>query len=512
MVLLRRMLPRRRRSRVVLLVIAGASLIAGVSWASRTMPVPDPPIESLAKIQERQRAADRAGETAEVPAGETETASQQSGAGKIPEPARVPDVPLAWRRIAEQAAAWPAATQPLAVGETAPLPTVPASRMRDTLGLNIDVWRTEYGYRDFGPVLAKAVELNLRHARVGMQASGTHGLARMQQLGRIGVRLDVTMGDALGRYDSQPYAKLADRLRQTVLPYVDSVEGTNEPDLAKQAGWETAARDHQRKIVATVEARRGRPIGVIAPSLGRIANLAILGDYAGLADAGNAHAYSSAGEPSGAIDQWRAGLEVQLPGGPIVITEAGFQTDLRQTKYHTPLPEQIAAAYTPRILLEAMRRGIPQVYLYEMIDRWNDPFGVDTSAHFGLLTHDLRPKPAWTSLVRLQNALLDGGRPDRDVQPLAARVVRGPADLRMLAFRRRDGSASLALWRAVSQWDELAVTPRRVARSAVQVTVGGELAGALSTDVVSGKRDRLSDGSTIRLRLGGSPVVVTGIR
>ncbi len=331
--------------------------------------------------------------------------------------------------------------------------------MRDTLGLNIDLWRTQDGYQDFAPVLAKVTELRLRHARVGMQSTGEHGLARMQQLGRIGVRLGVVMGDAFGRYNTAPFSTLDERLHETVMPYVDSVEGTNEPDLANRPDWSARAKGHQGSVVQSVVAERGEPVAVVAPSLGRIANVPEFGSYTGLADAANAHAYSSAGEPSVPLDQWAQALQTQLPGGPVVVTEAGFQTDVGQTKYHTPLPAEIAAAYTPRILLEAIRRGMPRVYLYEMIDRWGDPFGVDTAAHFGLLNADLRPKPAWTALVRLQRALLDGGAPDRDVTPLRATVVNGPADLRVLAFRRTDGTATMALWRAVSQWDNQTLVP-----------------------------------------------------
>ncbi|MBJ7471797.1 MAG: hypothetical protein JHD16_10875, partial [Solirubrobacteraceae bacterium] len=152
-------------------------------------------------------------------------------------------------------------------------------------------------------------------------------------------------------------------------------------------------------------------------------------------------------------------------------------------------------------------------YLYEMIDRWADPFGVDTAAHFGLLEHDLKPKPAWTALVRLQRALLDGGAPDRAVAPLRATVAAGPADLRVLAFRRRDGTTTLALWRAVSQWDNQTLVETPAAPAAVRLQLsGGEAGGALSTDVVSGKRKRLPEGQEIALELTGSPVLVSGLR
>ncbi len=423
----------------------------------------------------------------------------------------VPDVPLAWRRIAQQAAAWPAPSAP-SIGAQVELPTLPASRVRDAIGANVDLWRTEYGYADFGKVLRRVRELHLRHARVGMQSGATHGLTRMQQLGRAGVRLNVVMGDAYGRFGTAPYDELARRLRQTVLPYVDAVEGTNEADLTRRADWSQVARRHQELVTETVRGIRGRPIGVIAPSVGRMASVPVLGDVAGLADAANAHAYASGGEPGAALERWLRATEPQVPGGPIVVTETGFQTDVRQRKYHTPTSPKAAAVYVPRTILEALRRGVPQVYLYELVDRWNDPFGIDTSAHFGLLEHDLTPKPAWSSLVRLQRALLDNGRPDRRVAPLRATVLEAPDDLRILAFRRRDGAAALTVWRTVPVWDEVAGSDLDVPAQPVRIAVPAEVRDALATDLVTGARTRLPAGRTITLRVGAGPVTVTGLR
>lgn len=420
-------------------------------------------------------------------------------------------MPLAWRRIAQQAAAWPAPSAP-AIGRAIELPTLPASRVRDAIGANVDLWRTEYGYADFRKVLRRVRELRLRHARVGMQSGAAHGLTRMQQLGRAGVRLDVVMGDAYGRFGTAPYDDLARRLRQSVLPYVDAVEGTNEADLTRRADWPQVARAHQAQVVATVQAARGRPVGVIAPSVGRLNSVASLGDVGQLADAANAHAYASGGEPGAALTNWLRAVQPEVPGGPVVVTEAGFQTDVRQRKYHTPTSPEAAAAYVPRTILEALRRGVPQVYLYELIDRWDDPFGIDTAAHFGLLEHDLTPKPAWSSLLRLQRALLDNGRPDRRVVPLQATVLEAPDDLRLLAFRRRDGSAALALWRTVPVWDEVAGAELDVPARTVRVTVPADVGGALATDVVTGARTRLAGGRTVEVRVGGGPVVVTGLR
>lgn len=496
---------RRRSVRAGLAAVAVLALLVGLGVAGQPgRPAPDGPVRTTGEL--------RAAPPSAAPSA-TEGEAARGASRRVPAAATVTDVPRSWRRIAAQARDWPAATSPPVLGEDVALPTVPASRVRDTIGLNIDVWRTEYGYRDFARVLPKVTELRLRHARLNMEAKGEHGIARMQQLGRIGVRLDVIMGDALGRYNTTPFSELRRRVADHVLPYVDSVEGTNEPDLSKQPGWEAAARGHQGAIALAARGVRGRPVAVVAPSVGRIANTTALGGFDGLADAANAHAYSSAGEPSAPLDEWTQALAGQVPGGrPIVVTEAGFQTDLGQTKYHTPLPEEIAARYTPRIILEAIRRGMPRVYLYEMIDRWNDPFGVDTAAHFGLLHHDLEPKPAWTALVRLQRALLDGGAPDRAVAAVRARVLEGPADLRVLAFRRRDGTTSLALWRAVPEWDNVALAETPAAPAPVRVELPTEVGGGLATDVASGRRTRLPAGKTLTLALAGSPVVVTGLR
>ena len=155
---------------------------------------------------------------------------------------------------------------------------------------------------------------------------------------------------------------------------------------------------------------------------------------------------------------------------------------------------------------------MPQVYLYELADRWDDPFGIDAAAHFGLLHHDLTPKPAWTSLVRLQRTLLDGGRPDVAAAPVRATVEEGPDDLRVLAFRRSDGTVALALWRSVSLWNGQTGEDVPVSATPVRVKLAAETEGALLTDVVSGERRRLGAGQQVSVSLEGAPVIVTGLR
>ncbi len=326
--------------RALLLVLAIGTAALGGAWATRSGD--DRPAE-IVELGDGGGGATTPGST--PASGERRREADEA--------TRVRDVPRAWQRIHDQAEAWPTPGAAPVTGTPVDLPSVPAARIRDAIGVNVDLWRTEWGYRDFDDILRRVRELNLRHARVNIQSRATFGLTRMQQLGRAGVRLDVIMGDAYGRYDTAPFSELARRLDASVLPYVDAVEGTNEPDLAGQDDWVQVARDHQRQILDAVAAERGQPVGVIAPSVGRFTSIGPLGDVRRIADAGNAHAYASGEEPGVALDQWLAALKDQNPGGPMIVTEAGFQTDTRQRKGHTPTSEGAAAAYVPRTILEA---------------------------------------------------------------------------------------------------------------------------------------------------------------
>jgi len=386
---------------------------------------------------------------------------------------------------------------------------VAASTLRDTLGVNVDLWRNQYAWSDFPAVLRKIRKLRLGHARVLLQAKARGGIPRLKELGRAGVQLDLEMGDALGRYDTAPFSALATRLRK-LAPSVESVEGTNELDLTGPADWATVAKNYQRQVQASVPDPAQRRIGVVAPSVGRLANYAPAGSYAGLADASNAHAYADGDPPEAALAQWtRQAAQSELPGAPQIVTEAGYQTDLSVTRGSLPVPELVAGEYLPRLILEAIRRGVPRVYLYELVDRWPDPFNVDVAAHFGLLGADLREKPGFKSLVRLQNAL--AGAAGGPAAPLRASIVSAPPDLRLLAFRQRSGRAVLALWRPVSLWNAQTQTAVAAPPQAVTIKLAEPLRGASALALGAGKRTPLRGGRTLKLAVGGDAILVEGI-
>ncbi len=488
------------------MLLCVALVLAGVAaWQRRGHHAAGPAPQPVTAAQ-----ADAAAQAA---AGEAGTAGAGSGRGRgVPAAAPVPDVPAAWRRIARTAATWPAPDAAPVIGAAVDLPTVPASRMRDVIGVNIDVWRNEAAYARWPELLGLVRALHLRHARVNMQSRGGYGLTRMQQLGRAGVRLDVIMGDAFGRYGTAPYAALATNLRQSVLPYVDAVEGTNEPDLTRRPDWPQRTRAHQDQILRTAEPDRGRPIGVIAPSVGRLTSVAQLGDVRGQADAANAHAYASGGEPGGSLAQWLAAMRVEAPEGPTIVTEAGFQTDVGQRKYHTPTSPQAAAAYVPRTILEAIRRGVPQVYLYELADR-----GATPSA-------STRQRTSGCSGMTSRPSLLDRARPAtaRAARRRPSRPCRrtGHGDGATRAGRsaharlpQTDGPCPSPSGVSAPVWDGAAARAITVDAEEVRIALDARTAGALETDVVSGARRRLSgaDG-TVAVALAGNPVIVTGLR
>lgn len=373
------------------------------------------------------------------------------------------------------------------------LTTAPSRRAADSVGLNLDTWSRSGAYTpERWPRLREAVrQLGVRSARVDVHlVSGDWGTQRQIQLGQDGVRLDVQLGDAFGRYSAGPFDAVYDVFQRSLLPYAEAVEGTNEPDLAGDPQWAIPALAHQRALVAALAATPGAErLAVYAPSTARPNNQQWYGDLTGLADYANAHAYSGGRVGSFGLDLFNPPAAARLPGGPLVVTEAGWQTEPTGVFSQPGVSEAVAARYLPKLILEAARRGIPRTYLFDLVDRFEDPKLEKIQAHFGLLRTDGSPKPAFGAVARLMAELRD---PRGDAKGSSAALAvrpRGqlPADLRMVALRSSDQSVVLALWRERSLWDITTGTPVAVPRVRVRLELGERFALARLRTIAGGR-------------------------
>ena len=405
-------------------------------------------------------------------------------------------------------------------------PVTPAAAFTGSVGVNVhwDFLDTPYGSR-YEEVRDALVASGIRHVR-GADTS------RAPDLARRGVATTVLVDQGPdGRGDP---ARTVERLAPLAATgAVDAVEGPNEGDVF----WTEHGLTHrgqpfpagvlawQRDLWRAVRADdRTRHLTVIGPSLGGTywggGNPFAPGSLAGVADWANIHPYAagnpyadrfsyggiddyydSADFPSVALDRYPITLETYRPpfgDAPVAATEAGWST------WRLGPSEPTQAAYLSRLFLECYRLGLARCYSYELVDEFPDPAGDDREAHFGILRHDLSPKPAYTAVQALMAAVGDdtadpGGDPAATADDRAAGATLAGARLTVappagydaetvhhVVLVRHDGTAVVVLWQEVSRDDiggddeEPPQPVREVDQPAVDVSLdlGARAAGA----------------------------------
>ncbi len=266
------------------------------------------------------------------------------------------------------------------------------------------------------------------------------------------------------------------------------IEGVNEPNYSRSG--DSVPADWAEKAVvlqqAIYEAVRSRPeldhVTVVGPSLQAV--VATDDDYARLTalglgeviDAAGLHSYPGGRYPSQGLDARLAPLREHFPDADVWLTETGYTNAVDRdgdSGGATPVPEEVAAAYAPATVLEAVDRGIAVTW-YEALDD-PDPGSKDViESGYGLLAVESsgappwRPKPAAAALADFLATLRDPG-PDHRPAPAMLAVTSTAEDVRWTALGMRDGSTWLHLRRSADVWDPETAQP--VAVEEVPVTV-----------------------------------------
>jgi hypothetical protein len=251
------------------------------------------------------------------------------------------------------------------------------------------------------------------------------------------------------------------------------VEGVNEPNYQRGGGavpsdWADRAVALQR---ALHDAVRSYPeldhVRIVGPSLQAV--VASAADYDRLAslglgdviDAAGLHSYPGGRYPSQGLDARLAPIHEHFPDADVWLTETGYSNAVDRTSDQggaTPVPEDVAAAYAPATLLEAVDRGMAVAW-YEVLDD-PDPGGKDVlESGYGLIAvgdsgtpSTWRPKPVAAALTDFLAVLRDPGPAYRPPAVQLA-VTSGGDDVRWTALVKRDGSTWLHLRRAADIWD-----------------------------------------------------------
>lgn len=386
------------------------------------------------------------------------------------------------------------------------LQALAADDVVDAYGVGIHLNFLNTPYRDADAVTAALTDLGVRHVRDDLYLDAPRQYAAIAQVAAQGIDFNLIMGRP-GTGTPQAYVDtVADKLPAGA---VESLEGVNEWDLFNDGGdWVTQMKDWQAGLW---DAAKSRPatadLPILSPALAFRWNYAEAGDLSEHADVANAHMYPGGHRPSNEITRITNAVRTSVPDGPLITTEAGYHNALATSNGHHPVPEDVAAAYLPRLLLEHVGRGEQRVYSYELIDSFDDPDLDNPEAHFGLLRHDLSPKPAYTAMQNLLALLADPG-PAVDPGTLGLAAQDLPSDARYLLTEKRDGSYVLLLWRDVSLWDADAREPLAVTPAEVSLQLESDYELSVLRPSESAEPVHHTAGSTVPLTLDGQVTAV----
>lgn len=408
------------------------------------------------------------------------------------------------------ALAMPAAAQtppPTADAAVAVTQPVDADSVADSYGVGIHLAFLDTPYRDASAVAGALHDLGVRHVRDDLYLDNPRQYDGIATVAKQGVRFDLITGRPTSGADPATYVQtVADRLPQGS---VESLEGTNEWDISGRPDWVNEMVARQQALWTAAKSNPATAdLPILSPALAFRWNYAAVPDLSPYSDLANAHMYPGGYPPSNEVSRITTALRGAVPGKPLVVTEAGYHNAVNTTNGHLPVPEDVAGVYLPRLMLEHYLHGDMRTYSYELIDEFDDPGLTDPEAHFGLLRHDLSPKPAYTAMKTLVGLLSDPG-PSFTPTSLPASVDGAPSDTRMLLTQKRDGQYVLLLWRDVSVYDPLLHT--HIATTPANVTVNLGSPASLGVYRVSSGPTPVTKtvAQTLPLQLDGAVTAVT---
>lgn len=261
-----------------------------------------------------------------------------------------------------------------------------------------------------------------------------------------------------------------------------AIEGPNEPNHNRDGSpvapdWAVTATRYQKLIWEKAKAHASlSSVPIIGPSLHDVmAHRSGGRDYVLLADQGilnyqdycGLHRYPSGNEPMFRLDE-RLGYVYAAYGQnyPVWVTETGYHNAVSTQHGHNPSTEWVSGTYGPRAILQFAMRGIPMIR-YQLLDFPDAGAMTDPEDHFGLYRANSLQPNSWrakSEASRVQ-ALLQALRdPGPAYTPSATSLgVRSRAtDVAHVVTAKRDGSATVWLWRDSSIWDPNRRQPRSV--------------------------------------------------
>jgi hypothetical protein len=330
----------------------------------------------------------------------------------------------------------------------------------NTLGFNLHLDQPGI-WQQYGLIESLLRALNVKSVRTSGTIYGDTsftflGAARLKFMNQLNTDLGITSDEVFGANTSLKQILTTLSLRKGVA----YLEGPNELDLA-DASWII----HDQQTVANLAMAHALfpSVSVIAPAVA-IDDPAELGDLSQEVQYGNVHVYTGRRNPEvlgwgnvywgqlyGSLGYNLAKGGRNVPGLPIIATEAGFSTAL--------VSESTQASYLERMLLWNNTHGIPYTYTYSLFD---------DSESYGIARTDGSLKPSAYGLQGLMTTLADA-LPYAGNCSLDATITTN-AKYEKALYCKSNGEHDLVLWEPTMLQDPNTATPLLAPTAPVKIT------------------------------------------
>lgn len=328
----------------------------------------------------------------------------------------------------------------------------------DSVGVNTHLQYNESVYykRYNDLIKPKLLELGVRHIRDACTPNQNGFMDRLKELRSLGgIRTTIVCDPR----DIKPQGTVS-LIKELGTDVVEAVQATNEYNLSGNGNWANDLRNYQKQLWQAIKGDGATSgVKVYGPSLVEAGAYATLGDMSDYQDYGTMNNYRGGRNPGtkgwgsddyGSLD-WNVRVSKKASvSDPIITTESGYHNVSSTSNGHRGVPEDIAAKYTPRLVLEQFNYGIPRTYIYELINTYNDPGSL--YMNFGLLRNDGSEKPAYKALKNLLNLLKD---PGASFTPgsLDYLLSGDTENINHTLLQKADGKFYLILWQEVSGYN-----------------------------------------------------------
>jgi len=321
----------------------------------------------------------------------------------------------------------------------------------DSVGVNTHLYYNESVYykRYNDLIKPKLLALGVRHIRDGCVYNLNGYMERLRELKELGgIRATLVCDPRDIKVNAA-----ADLVKEIGTDVVEAVQATNEYNLSGNGNWANDLRNYQKQLWQGIKGDSATSgVKVYGPSLVEAGAYATLGDMSDYQDYGAMNNYFSGRNPGnsgwGDDDYGSLGWNVRVTkkasvSDPVLTTETGYHQVTDTSNGHRGVPEDIAAKYTPRLVLEQFNYGIPRTFIYEFINTYYDPNSL--YMNFGLLRNDGSEKPAYKALKNLFS-LLSG--PGASFSPGSLDYVMSgnTEDVHHTLLQKQDGTFYLILW------------------------------------------------------------------